>query len=82
MVWTGVTTTGTVSVSITGPGTVSNGQFSTYGLFSFSGRFDTPASASGTYSFSNYPLSHPILFPPYICNIHLGQNGLWTAYLP
>ena len=78
----GVTTSGTLSVSIAGPGAITDGQFTLYGLFSFSGRFDSPISATGTYSFSNYPVSYTIPVPPYICNIHLYQMGTWTANLP
>ncbi|MEZ4768018.1 MAG: hypothetical protein R2844_06265 [Caldilineales bacterium] len=78
----GVTTTGTVSVSIAGPGAIAGGQFGTYGLFSFSGRFDTSTTSAGTYGFANYPISYPIPVPPYICNFHLFQTGTWNAVRP
>ncbi len=77
----GVTTSGTTSVNIIGAGAIVDGQFATYGLFSFAGRFDSPVTATGTYSFSNYPISFSIPIPPYVCNIHLFQSGSWTAEL-
>ena len=77
----GVTTSGTTSVNIAGVGAIVDGQFGTYGLFSFAGRFDSPTTAAGTYSFSNYPISYSIPIPPYVCNIHLFQSGTWAAGL-
>jgi hypothetical protein len=64
---------GTVEVTLSGPGTITNNQFSsTSGAFSFSGQLTSLTSATGTYSFVNSSTG---------CGL-LNQSGTWTANLP
>lgn len=63
--------TATVEVTVS-PGTITNNQFSSGGgNFSFTGQFNSPTTASGTYSFVNYPG----------CG-GFSQSGTWTANAP
>jgi hypothetical protein len=63
---------GTLEVTVFGPGTVTNGSFGrTFTDYAFSGQFATTYTASGTYSFTNFYLSS--------CNAYLTQSGTWTA---
>jgi hypothetical protein len=63
---------GTVEVTIPGPGTITNNQFSSSGsggAFSFSGQLTSLTTASGTYAFVNDPTG---------CG-SLTQSGTWTG---
>jgi hypothetical protein len=63
--------TATVEVTVS-PGTIVNNQFSGGGgNFSFTGQFNSPTTASGTYSFVNHPG----------CG-GFSQSGTWTANAP
>ncbi|HLF29077.1 MAG TPA: hypothetical protein VJG32_22340 [Anaerolineae bacterium] len=63
-----------------GPGNITSNQFSfSGGVFSFTGRFNSATTASGTYTFSNYPFVYPLPGPPYVCVFYLTQSGTWTA---
>ena len=65
---------GTVTVGFTQPGTITNNQFGrAVSTFSFSGQFTGPGTASGTYSFTNFPITD--------CG-SLTQSGTWTASVP
>ena len=64
---------GTVEVTVSGPGSISNNQFIRSGSnFSFSGQLTSPQTASGTYTFVNQSTG---------CGL-LTQSGTWTANLP
>jgi len=41
---------GEVTLTVDGPGGIAGGQFSYSGVFSFTGRLDTPGTASGAYT--------------------------------
>jgi hypothetical protein len=63
---------GTVEITVYGPGAITNGQFSrSSSTFSFTGQFATTYTASGTYSFTNLYISG--------CSSYLTQSGTWTA---
>jgi len=63
-----------------GPGNITSNQFSfSGGVFSFTGQFNSATTASGTYTFSNYPFVYSLPGPPYVCVFYLTQSGTWTA---
>jgi hypothetical protein len=64
---------GTTEITISSPRIITNNQFSSSGSFSFSGQFNTPTSASGTYAYVNH-------FIPGCGNFN--QSGTWTANVP
>ncbi len=62
---------GTVEVTIPGPGDINGNQFSRTGsTFAFAGSFDSPTTAHGTYDFVNEEV--------YSCG-YFTQSGTWTA---
>jgi hypothetical protein len=66
---------GTVQVSFTQPGTITNDQFQrSTTTFSFTGQFTGAGTASGTYNFNNLFIGG--------CNASLTQSGTWTATVP
>ncbi len=75
--------TGTFEITVPGPGTISNRQFSyTSSTYSFTGKFNSVSTASGTYSFKNRQIALGIPFPPYVCYYYFTQSGTWTASVP
>lgn len=63
---------GTTEITLSGPGVIANNQFSGSGSFlSFTGQFNSPTTASGSYSFLNHPG----------CG-GFSQSGTWTANVP
>jgi len=65
---------GTTEITIPSPRPITNNQFSgSGGSFSYSGKFNTPTSASGTYAYTNHVITN--------CGI-LNQSGTWTANIP
>jgi hypothetical protein len=70
----------TMTISIAGPGSITNNQFSYTGSdFSFTGQFSDSTHASGTYSFKNRLIVISLPFPPNVCTYYLTQSGTWTA---
>jgi hypothetical protein len=67
--------TGELELTIIGPGGISNSQFnvSSGNGFSAHGQFTSNATASGTYSFTNYAIN---IGP---CTYFLNQSGTWTT---
>ncbi len=64
---------GTITITLLGPGAITNKRFSSNGSFSFSGQFNSLTTASGTYSFVNF----------YILNCgYFTKSGVWTASKP
>ena len=75
--------TGTIEVTVPGPGSITNNQFSyTSSTYSFTGQFNSASTASGTYSFANRQIVIGIPFPPYVCYYYLTQSGTWSASIP
>lgn len=69
--WTGCEAYGTRTWRRTGPGSITNNQFSyTDAVVSFTGRFSSRTSASGTYHID-------VTIPVVLC----GPNGCWTCYV-
>jgi hypothetical protein len=69
--WSGCEAYGTRTWTITGPGSITNNQFSyTAAWISFTGRFSSRTSASGTYHID-------VTIPVVLC----GPNGCWTCYV-
>ena len=74
---------GTIEVTVPGPGSITNNQFSyTSSTYSFTGEFSDAVSATGTYAFNNYQIVIPLPYPPYVCFYYLTQSGTWTANGP
>lgn len=74
---------GTIEVTIPGPGNITANQFSYTGsTYAFTGQFLSASTASGTYAFTNYQIIIPLPGPPFICYYYLTQNGTWTANGP
>jgi hypothetical protein len=67
--------TGTMELTIFGPGNIFNSQFSVSSGngFSASGQFTSSTNATGTFSFSNYPIQVGL------CTYFFNQSGTWTA---
>ena len=67
--------TGTLELTIIGPGSISNSQFnvSSGNGFTAHGQFTSSTSANGTYTFTNYPI------PIGPCTYFFNQSGTWTA---
>ncbi len=74
---------GTVTTTITqsGPGTITDGAFSysNGSTLAFTGAFDTPTTASGTYTLTNYPVTHGLPGPPYVHTDYVTHSGTWSA---
>ncbi|MEN6560337.1 MAG: hypothetical protein ABFD52_06160 [Acidobacteriota bacterium] len=73
---------GTVTTTITqsGPGAITDGAFSySSSTLAFTGTFDSPASASGTYTLTSYPVTHGLPGPPYVHTDYITHSGTWTA---
>ena len=73
---------GTVTTTITqsGPGAITDGEFSySSSTLAFTGSFDTPTTASGTYTLTEYPVTHGIPFPPNVHTDYISHSGTWTA---
>jgi hypothetical protein len=65
---------GTTEITVFGPGTINNKQFSSNsGSFSFSGQFTSSKNATGNYAYTNYSIVG--------CGI-LNQSGTWSASIP
>jgi hypothetical protein len=77
-------TSGSIQVTISGPGNITNSQFSnsSTALFHFHGQFTSQYTATGTYKFTNYPVTVYTPFPPAPCTHYLNQSGTWTATAP
>ncbi len=74
---------GTVEITVPGPGSITSGQFSyTSTTYSFTGQFASNSTATGTYSFVNRLIVIGLPYPPYVCNYYLTQSGTWTASVP
>ncbi len=74
---------GTMEITVPGPGSISGNQFSyTSSTFSFTGQFTSASAASGTYSFTNRQIVIGIPYPPYVCYYYLTQSGTWSASTP
>jgi hypothetical protein len=69
----------TMTLTVPGPGSITGNAFSyTNGsTYTFSGVFDTPYTAHGTYAFINYKV-----FIYSGCYYYLYQSGTWTASTP
>lgn len=65
---------GTAETIFSGPGSITNNQFTYSGPWSFSGQLTSLTSASGTYSIVNYYVAS--------CGSYLSQSGTWTASRP
>jgi len=67
--------TGTHELTLFGPGSISNNQFSVSSGngFSASGQFTSNTTATGTYFFTNYAFNFGF------CTYFLNQSGTWTA---
>ena len=73
---------GTINTTITqsGPGAITDGEFSySSSTLAFTGSFDSPTSASGTYTLTAYPVTHGLVFPPYVHTDYITHSGTWTA---
>ena len=73
---------GTVTTGITssGPGTITAGEFSYSGSgVAITGHFNTPTTASGTYTLTQYSVIHGIPYPPYVHTDKIDHSGSWTA---
>jgi len=75
---------GTVTTGITtsGPGTITDGEISYSGPngVAFTGAFDTPTTASGTFTLTDYAVTHGGLpYPPYVHTDIIDHSGTWTA---
>lgn len=71
---------GTIEITVPGPGSISNGYFSyDSGTYDFSGDFSSSTVASGSYAFTNYQITIGLPWPPYICFDYLTQSGTWNA---
>jgi hypothetical protein len=67
--------TGTMELTLFGPGGISNSQFSVSSGngFTATGQFTSSTNATGTFSFSNYPIQVGF------CTHLFNQSGTWTA---
>lgn len=73
----------TLETTRLGPGAISNNQFSDAGDgFDFAGQFTSATAATGSYAFTNFPVTVGLPFPPFICVGHLTKSGTWTASRP
>ena len=73
---------GTVTTAITqsGPGAITDGEFSySSSTLAFTGSFDSPTTASGTFALTAYPVIHGLPFPPYVHTDYITLSGTWTA---
>jgi hypothetical protein len=72
--------TGTIELTTAGPGAITDGQFSfSGGTYAFIGAFDTPTTASGTYTLTNYPWTFSVPPPIYVHTHYVNQSSTWTA---
>ena len=70
----------TMEFTTPGPGTITDGQFSfSSGGIAFTGSFDTPTTASGTWSLTDYSWVIPLPPPTYVHVHTLNYSGTWTA---
>jgi hypothetical protein len=75
--------TGTIEITVPGPGSITNDQFSyTSSTYSFTGQFNSISTASGAYSFINRQIVIGLPYPPYVCYYYLTQSGTWSASTP
>lgn len=75
--------TKTTTIVTGGPGTITQGGFSyKSGGFSFSGTFNSPTTASGSYNLSNYAVCDWIASPGYCCWAFNSGSGSWKASGP
>jgi hypothetical protein len=82
-VFAGCSASGTIEITVFGPGNITNDQFSYSGsTFSFTGQFTSPFTATGTYSFNNHLIVVSLPYPPYVCYVHFNQSGTWSASTP
>jgi hypothetical protein len=73
---------GQLETTTPGPGNIINNQFSiSSSIFSATGQFTSPTTATGTYSFSQNIIV-PLPFPPYTCSYYFNESGTWTASIP
>ena len=71
---------GTLEITLPGPGNIANNQFSGSGNnFAFAGQFDSTTAAHGTYNFTSYMIIIWSGIPPIPCYYYLTQSGTWTA---
>ena len=72
---------GSIEVTIVGPGNIIDNQFSNSSgaLFHFHGSFTSQFTATGTYQFTNYPVT---VYTPSPCTHYLTQSGTWNATTP
>lgn len=73
---------GTTTITVSGPGAIAHGQFSREGSFAFAGQFHSATTAAGTYDFINHRLAIGLPYPPWICWYTFNQSGTWTASKP
>jgi len=70
----------TLTVSKSGPGTISSGNFSYFSSsYDFTGHFNSATTATGTFAFKSYPRTVSVPYPPYTCTYYLTQSGTWSA---
>jgi Leucine-rich repeat (LRR) protein len=70
----------TTTVTLSGPGAITDGQFSySSPTLAFTGAFDTATTASGTYTLTNYSVIHGLPGPPYVHTDYITLSGTWTA---
>lgn len=73
-------TTGTITVTVPGPGSISDNHFAyASSNYNFAGDFSSTITANGSYAFTNYQVIIGIPYPPYVCYFYLTQNGTWNA---
>ena len=79
--WSGCSATGTTTITIPGPGSITNNHFSysSSSGYSFSGDFTDQTHATGIYGLVNYKIT---MYYPYYCYFYLNQSGTWNASLP
>ncbi|MCU0287897.1 MAG: hypothetical protein MUF15_16090 [Acidobacteria bacterium] len=78
--WSSGGASGTLEITLSGPNAITNWQFSYTGSnYSYTGEFDSTTMASGTFTFTSYPILIGLPYPPYITYIYLSQTGTWTA---
>jgi hypothetical protein len=74
-------TSGAVTITVDGPGDITDNHFSASGSISFEGWFTSSTTISGAYAFNHYPVLISLPTPPYNCLHFLTQSGTWAAQL-